>query len=423
MVKASGSVFRTQDGGRNWAASTLPFSATCLERSFNIPSLVLAGTAQGLFKSSDHGRTFREVRVKGLSPYVSAVALDAANPDNYYVGTDQGVFHSLDGGLSWTLQNSGLIRRTLSAVALSRSSPSDVLLFGAEGAYVSRTSGNSWTPSREGLTTSPPRKMIISPADPNLFYVSDGSAVSLRQPRRHLAPAQRDVRLRLHDHRSGCRSLRRQRDRHGLERDPRDLSVGRPRPDLVACLQWPAVHRAHGGGLREGRAGAALPGLARARGLSLGRQGRLVGAVRAQRPDLRRAGGGAVGLPSPLRPCRHRPLLPRSRPGRLAVGDHRPDATGARPGDRRRGRAHRLPRSRPLRDRRRDRGRVQDGRRRPDLDAGPRRPRHLRRGRGGRPPRNPGHGVRGDPERGDLPVERRRRRAGPSSPTSAPSPT
>ena len=137
VVKANGAVYRTQDGGRNWATSTLPFSATSLERSLTIPSLVLAGTTQGLFKSSDHGRTFREMRVKGLSPYVSAVALDEANPDNYYVGTDQGVFHSLDGGLSWTLQNGGLIRRTLSAIALSRSSPSDVLLFGAEGAYVS----------------------------------------------------------------------------------------------------------------------------------------------------------------------------------------------------------------------------------------------------------------------------------------------
>ena len=47
MVKASGAVYRTQDGGRNWAASTLPFSATCLERSLTIPSLVLAGTDPG----------------------------------------------------------------------------------------------------------------------------------------------------------------------------------------------------------------------------------------------------------------------------------------------------------------------------------------------------------------------------------------
>jgi photosystem II stability/assembly factor-like uncharacterized protein len=174
VVKANGFVYRTRDGGRNWATHTLPFSATCLERSLAIPSLVLAGTTQGLFKSSDHGQSWRELRVKGLSPYVSAVALDEANPDNYYVGTDLGVFHSLDGGLTWTLQNTGLIRRTLSAVALSRSSPSDVLLFAAEGAYVSRTSGDAWTPSREGLTASTPRRMIISPSDPNLFYLSDG---------------------------------------------------------------------------------------------------------------------------------------------------------------------------------------------------------------------------------------------------------
>ena len=42
-----------------------------------------------------------------------------------------------------------------------------------------------------------------------------------------------------------------------------------------------------------GRLYLALRGRGR---LPLGRQGRLVGAVRAQRPDLRRAGGGAVGL-------------------------------------------------------------------------------------------------------------------------------
>ena len=119
VVKAgSAYVERSTDGGRNWTRHDLPVSAVacCLRRAATQPALLLFGTDQGLFRSTNNGQTWTSLPIKGRTPGITSLAIDPHDADRFFVGTVEGVYHSSDGGSTWALKNDGLVRRILSDV-------------------------------------------------------------------------------------------------------------------------------------------------------------------------------------------------------------------------------------------------------------------------------------------------------------------
>ncbi len=80
------------------------------------------GTAQGLFRSGDRGRTLVPVTLpaKAGAVEVTAVVLEPRPPHVVYVATGgEGIFRSEDGGKSWTAASSGLAGLDVRGLAVS----------------------------------------------------------------------------------------------------------------------------------------------------------------------------------------------------------------------------------------------------------------------------------------------------------------
>ena len=70
------------------------------------PTTLYAGTASGVFKSTDGGGSWRAVNAGLTALHVRALALDPATPTTLYAGTyGGGVCKSTDGGGSWRAVN------------------------------------------------------------------------------------------------------------------------------------------------------------------------------------------------------------------------------------------------------------------------------------------------------------------------------
>jgi photosystem II stability/assembly factor-like uncharacterized protein len=172
-------VERSIDAGRNWTTANLLPAGTSIQlrRSESNPTISVAGTDKGFYKSTDGGSTWARMPILGVNSAVTAVAIDPTDADIFYVASVDGVRRSTDGGSTWTNASSGLVRRVLGDVKVGVTSPTDVAIASAEGPYLSRTSGDAWTKSTPGMTTFVTRRLAISGANPDLYFAGTSDAV------------------------------------------------------------------------------------------------------------------------------------------------------------------------------------------------------------------------------------------------------
>jgi uncharacterized protein (TIGR03437 family) len=115
---ASGGVWRTTDGGRNWTPLTdlLPnLAVNALAFDPSTPDTIYAGTGEGffnadatrgagIFRSFDGGNSWRRLDGTGTKDfyYVNDIVVSKANYNRVYAATASGVMRSVDGGVTWS---------------------------------------------------------------------------------------------------------------------------------------------------------------------------------------------------------------------------------------------------------------------------------------------------------------------------------
>jgi photosystem II stability/assembly factor-like uncharacterized protein len=190
-------VFKTTDGGASWRAvnSGLFGEETAAEREHRSlegyvgelaidprdPDVVYAATWEnGLFKSTDGGRSWRSLGLKGAL----TVALDATSPEIVYAGAGgppggvwkHGVFKSTDGGASW--RPIGLQRPIghqgsgVTALAVDPEQPTNVFAGTYRtGIFKSTDGGASWRPAGlAGKSVGGHDPLLLDPQDPQTVY-------------------------------------------------------------------------------------------------------------------------------------------------------------------------------------------------------------------------------------------------------------
>jgi photosystem II stability/assembly factor-like uncharacterized protein len=214
---ASGGIWKTVDGGLNWAPifDSQPVSSIgSLAVAPSDPNVVWAGTGEphvrshisigwGIFKSTDAGKTWNKMGLDNTGR-ISRVIVHPTNPDIVYAGSEghlygpqqeRGVYRTTDGGKSWERvlfvdENTGV-----SDLVINPSNPRilyaglwtmEIHTWGREsggpgsGVFMTSDGGTTWKRLTNGLPTGPVGKvgLGISRTNPAKVYAlietSDG---------------------------------------------------------------------------------------------------------------------------------------------------------------------------------------------------------------------------------------------------------
>lgn len=169
-------MFRSADGGATWAAWNFGLLdqnvlALALSPDFARDQAIYAGVDSGLFRSSNSGRSWREVELPGGFTAVLSIAAVAGE---LWVGTeDAGLLHSADGGRSWR-RLADLAGPVNEIVPLGAA---ELLALAGERALISRDAGATWAELRAGVAA-----LAAGSGAPPLAGLADGSVLSLVYP-------------------------------------------------------------------------------------------------------------------------------------------------------------------------------------------------------------------------------------------------
>ena len=145
------------------------------------PQIVYAGSASGVYNSTDAGRRWRAMNSGLIDPYVADLAIDQRNPDvlyaataNYAAGTSSGVFKSMNAGRTWRQMSSTDNDNDVVALALHPRNSRVVYAGKDDGVYKSSDAGTSW---RKVKRVRRVFAIALDPQQPATVYAGSGGGV------------------------------------------------------------------------------------------------------------------------------------------------------------------------------------------------------------------------------------------------------
>jgi photosystem II stability/assembly factor-like uncharacterized protein len=178
-------IYKTTDGGLNWAKSGLGgmtvYSLAVDPTNFNT---VYAGTFRnGLYKSTDGGATWNGPYIN-TSADVYTLAVSPANPSVLYgSATNLGVIKSTDGGVTWNPVNNGIHFYLLHGIVIDPGNTDTVYAVGGHGSlggvYKSTDGGANWNVSSTGIpdSTNDVVAIAMSVTNASVLYAATGNDV------------------------------------------------------------------------------------------------------------------------------------------------------------------------------------------------------------------------------------------------------
>ena len=178
-------VYKTTNGGKTWVAVNSGLTNTTIHALALDPvddQIVFVGTTKGgVFKSIDGGENWHPVN-KGLSQdYVGVLTIDPANGQIIYVGTNGGgVYKSIDGGESWQPMNSGLTNPLIYAIAIDPTDSQTIYAGTYGGGVFKSTDGaENWIDPNTGSNFHNKRihSLAIDPLRSHFIYAGASEGV------------------------------------------------------------------------------------------------------------------------------------------------------------------------------------------------------------------------------------------------------
>ncbi len=168
----AGGIFRSTNGGGAWRSLVNLFVKSMALAPD--ASIFYAGTRGGVYRSANHGANWL-VANTGLANFsVNALVLDPANPKTVYAGTGHGIFKSINAGTNWVSVTNGLTALIINALAIDPATPSTIYAGTINGLFKSVDAGSSWNVMTNGLTTRNVVSLAIDPGSPGTVYAGTG---------------------------------------------------------------------------------------------------------------------------------------------------------------------------------------------------------------------------------------------------------
>jgi photosystem II stability/assembly factor-like uncharacterized protein len=170
-----GGVARSTDGGETFTIlkGIEGQAVRALAQAPSAPSVLVAGTLTGIFRTGDGGRTWRRISPEGHIDLknVGSVAFDPGAADTIYAGTWHLPWKTRDGGRTWYPISKGLIDDSdIMTITIDRRRPPVVYATACSGIYKSIDAAARWSKIR-GIPSSSRRTRAFaqSPTDPQLL--------------------------------------------------------------------------------------------------------------------------------------------------------------------------------------------------------------------------------------------------------------
>jgi photosystem II stability/assembly factor-like uncharacterized protein len=186
----AGGLWRTYDGGQNWVSNTdvlptLGVSAIVFNQAD--PSIVYIGTGDrdagdapgmGVMKSIDGGLTWEFANDGMESLSVGDLLIDPINPEVLIAGTADGIFRSEDGAVTWELTSSNTIN--YKELAFKPGDSQIVYATGQGRFYKSVDNGLNWDYVNNGIQQGTRMVIAVTPANPEYVYVCSANSTDFR---------------------------------------------------------------------------------------------------------------------------------------------------------------------------------------------------------------------------------------------------
>lgn len=182
-------IFRSSDGGVTWmwlSNTTAPIGPiTALGLDPVTPTTLYAASSNRVYKSADSGQTWQRITILLNSAIVNVLAVDPQMPAIVYAATSQGVAKSTNGGASWVSINNGIgaqvgnaIVPNVSHLVIDPLNSSTLYIVTDYGVYKTTNGGMNWLLINNGLPLpSPPfgtflvRTLALDPKTPSTLYL------------------------------------------------------------------------------------------------------------------------------------------------------------------------------------------------------------------------------------------------------------
>jgi photosystem II stability/assembly factor-like uncharacterized protein len=190
-------VFESTNAGDSWSKRMDGMKEVLMVVTLSLdptrPAVMYAGTSGGVYRSAD-GAAHWEKANNGLVPpemvkssralNVTAIQVDAHEPETVYAATLSGLYKSVDGAKSWTRIGESLRDQMIIAMVLDRTRKGTIYLAGREGVFRSRDGGMTWESLNNGFATTNVRALAQSPSDAAVWYAgTNGSGLYRSQNR------------------------------------------------------------------------------------------------------------------------------------------------------------------------------------------------------------------------------------------------
>jgi photosystem II stability/assembly factor-like uncharacterized protein len=163
-------LFKTTDGGNNWRNVLALAHINFIAFDRISPSTIYTGTSDGnLLKSTDGGDKFQIIRKGG--PEFNSLSIDECPLHYLYGGTTEGIYKSTDGGKTWI--PSGLPKLNILVTSINNKEVKPIIYASAldAGVFRSQTNGLTWGNCGEGLVNSNTTSILVDKKIPYLLFV------------------------------------------------------------------------------------------------------------------------------------------------------------------------------------------------------------------------------------------------------------
>ena len=167
-------LFRSSNSGATWeqvkAAGLTGVSILAIYAPPTAASRLAARTGEGLFVSGDFGRSWQAALVPN-GYYIYDVALPVEHDIAILAATSRGILQSTDEGVHWKLVTEGVPAATVDSVRFNPSQPREAFLVEYGKVYRTEDGGDSWQAfSDEGLEGAAIRMLWFAPDLPRRIF-------------------------------------------------------------------------------------------------------------------------------------------------------------------------------------------------------------------------------------------------------------